>query len=329
MPSTHARHLYDGPSHRTGPQGRLRRGRKLLIACAVAVTAVSSVAVSASANSADVSPASTSAASDGRIYFGVVGDQSLARASSGVSLGHHIYGQLGGNVPVGRMLTMGTSGQSWSAIASAEAGSATYNNIARWADTIKSRGETVLFGFAHEPEATKQGRFGGSDAYIAAYRHVVNVFRARGVNNVEYVWQMTDFAFRVSSSDPREAAKWYPGDGYVDGVGSDAYNWYDCGPGHGNWRDLSISAAPALAFARAHGKQLVLPEFGSQSGPQRAEWLNNAHQWMIANEGSIMAAYYFDRPATTVGNGCNFPLTSSADVGALNNTVDDTAHFTG
>jgi Glycosyl hydrolase family 26 len=328
MQADHARHRYAGPSHRAQPNDRPKRGRTLLMSTAVAIAAVSSLAVSASAYSSSA-PTTTRSTATHRIYFGVVGDQSKARANASTTVGHHEYGQVAGNVPVGRMITMGTSGQSYNAIAAARPGSTTYNNIARWADTIRSRGGTILVAFAHEPEASKHSQFGGASSFIAAYRHVVDVFRARGANNVQFVWQMTDYAFALSSSSSQQAIKWYPGDGYVDAIGPDAYNWYSCGPGHGRWRDLSIPAAPALAFARAHGKQMVLAEFGSQAGPLRAQWLNNAHQWMIANQSSIMAAFYFDRPATVANTGCVFPLSSNADVTALANIVDDTAHFTG
>ena len=334
MPVNDARHRYSGPIHRA--RRTPGRGRKLLLASAVAVTAVSSVVISASAlattaHRSSTHSASTKAAahdsSSSRIFFGIVGDQGTVHADSVASVGHHEYGQVNGNVPVGRMITMGTSGMPWSEIAAAQSGSSTYANIVRWADSIKARGYTILFAFVHEPEASKASKFGTPSDYIAAYRHVVNIFRAQGVTNVDYVWQMTDWAFSAPASDPRAAARWYPGDSYVDAVGPDAYNWYNCGPGR--WRDLSVPAGPALTFARAHGKKLVLPEFGSQDGPGRAQWLRNAQAWMIANRGTIEAAFYFDRPATTADNGCVFPLTSSADIGALDGIVDDTAHFTG
>ena len=35
-------------------------------------------------------------------------------------------------------------------------------------------------------------------------------------------------SFELPPSDPRYAAYWYPGDGYVDDIAADVYNWFDC-----------------------------------------------------------------------------------------------------
>ena len=73
----------------------------------------------------------------------------------------------------------------------------------------------------------------------------------------------------------------------------------------------------------------MLAEFGSQSGPQRAAWLNSAQQYFIANRSELVAAFYFDRPPTTAnGADCNWSLTSSADIAAFRAIADDTAYFT-
>jgi Glycosyl hydrolase family 26 len=221
---------------------------------------------------------------------------------------------------------MGINGYTYASVAAASPGSAIYANIVRWADTIGSRSNLTFFGFMKEPEASDDAHFGSVSDYLAAYRHVVDIFRSQSLTNVHYVWQMTAYSF--VSTGANAAIHYYPGDSYVDVVAEDPYNWGGCGPG-GPWRNLSIAANPALSFAEAHGKLAMLGEFASQTGPLRASWLASAQQWLIANRGEIQAAFYFDRPPTTaLGHACVWSLTSSADIAAFRAIVNDTTYFT-
>ena len=258
----------------------------------------------------------------GKIDFGV--DGTMSQVAKTVNVDRHIYGQLNSHVPVARMVTMGPGNSNYAAIASAQPGSSVYNNIVRWADTIKSRGTLTYFGFTHEPESKFQAKFGSTSQYIAAFRHVVTIFRAQHLSNVRYVWQMTAYGF--VRKDSHAAANYYPGNSYVDIVASDAYNWFGCGSG-GPWRDLAGIAQPTLDFAKAHNKLAMLAEFASEIGPQRATWLKNAQAYFIQNRFNLVAAFYFDRTPTQ-GPGCDFQLHSSADQNAFRAIANDTAYFT-
>ena len=299
--------------------------RRTVLASVVGLAmACSATMGSASAHPATKASANTPAAvNTDKIYFGV--DGTVSQAAQGQNVARHIYGELTGSVPNSRMVTMGIGGSTYAAVTAAAPGSATYNNIVRWADTIKARGTFTFFGFSHEPEASDQARLGTAPQYIAAYQHVVDIMRAQDVPNVKYVWQMTAYGFVRKGAG--NANNYYPGDTYVDYVAADAYNWGGCGPGT-PWRDLSVVANPVLAFAEAHGKLAMLAEFGSQSGSQRAAWLTSAHQYFVANRSELAAAFYFDRPPTTPsGASCNWSLTSTADIAAFRATVSDTAYF--
>jgi hypothetical protein len=260
--------------------------------------------------------AGTGAAATPKIYFGIDGT-----ASNMPVMSKHAYGQLNGNVPVARMITMGSGGVHWSALAAAQRGSSAYTNLTRWADALKTRSGPIYLAVAHEPEAKALRSYGSSAQYAAAYRHVVTVFRSLGVTNVRWTWQMTANSFFVKSSDPRSAPTWYPGNGYVDDVAIDGYNWAGCRGG--TTQQLSAIAAPALKFARANGKGLLLGEFGT--GPSaRSQWLQNAKAFLITNNQTIRAAYYFDHFYSA--SGCNWELTSSADISALKSIAAD-SHF--
>lgn len=262
------------------------------------------------------------------IYVGAVGDVQTIINRTSRNIGVHTYGNFSGKVPEGRMVTVEANGQ-WADIARTQPGSQLYNDMVRWTQTIKSRPEHILLAYQHEPEMNSKANRGSAQDYINAFRRVVTIFRQQGVTNVSYTWQMTDWAFRTSPSDRQYAAKWYPGDAYVDTVGADAYNWNTCGQGQGRWVELSSLFGPAVAFARAHGKKASLPEFASDVGPQRTQWLANAHNYLLENKRVIQAVFYFNHPPTNMANSdCRWNLSTSAEYSGYGQIAADTANFT-
>jgi hypothetical protein len=297
------------PRHRAVAPSQTRRRLALALPAAglVVATAVTGLGTSA-------------AATTSKIYFGV--DGSSSKAARETPMSDHAYSQYTRNPPNARMITMGNGNLSWNSVAGAKPGSSVYNDFVRWADVLKARPGPILLTFSHEPEASGQKRFGSSAGFIAAWRHVVDIFRAQGVRNVQWTWQMTAFSFRARSSDSRAANKWYPGDAYVDNVAGDAYNWSACRGG--GLQQLSTVASGLLAFARAHHKGAVLGEYGTGPGASRAPWLRNAAAFLIQNANTFRAAYYFDH---TNGSGCSWGLTSSTDINTLASLSRD-PHFT-
>lgn len=256
------------------------------------------------------------------ILLGASGDADELQAQVGVPLARHYFGQLNGRVPAGRLVNMKPN-VTWSRVATAQTGSAVHADIVRWADTINARPGRVLFTFSHEPEGASSDWLGSNTEFIAAFKRVQTIFRNRGVDNVEYTWNMTSNAFRVPSTDDRYAPKWYPGDAYVDNVATAGYNWYNCGEGKGNWESLESRASAPLAFAKRHGKPYVLAEFASQRDPRRAQWIRDAHTWLKANRAYIRGAFYYN--TSDARPGCYWRLTTEAEISAFKTMASDPA----
>lgn len=253
------------------------------------------------------------------IYLGSAGDVETLRQRTGQSLASHDYGYFERKVPTGRMVTVRfENNMLWRNTAALKAGSTGYQQIVTWADTLKARGGEVLLAFHSEPEHSGAKKFGTPEEFRAAYRRVVDIFRARGANNVVFTWQMTAYAFRADPSEYNYAPNWYPGNAYVDVVGADPYNWFDCGHGRGRWMSLKDLSDPAVSFARARGKQFALPEFASVRDSRRPAWLKEAGQWLAANDDVVVAAFYFNRKPTNSANAeCTWPLSTDADYTAF------------
>jgi beta-mannanase len=291
----------------------LRRAvdRRLLAATAAALTAVLGLGLAPPVSAAVP------------IYVGAVGEVEQLARETGSSLAVHAYAHFDQPVPDARMITV-KADATWQEVAAAPPGSALHSDIVRWARTIEGRPGPVFFAYHHEPEASGSSGYGSSADYVSAYRRVVSLFRAEGVTNVRFTWQMTDWAFRVSPADPRHAAHWYPGDDYVDVVGADAFNWFDCGEGRGRWMPLATLVDPALDFARAHGKQVSLPEFGADPDPRRAQWLAEAHDYFVANRDVVTAVFYFNRGPTNPANSdCAWTLDRPAEHAAFGDMARD------
>ena len=125
------------------------------------------------------------------------------------------------------------------------------------ADAFIAFGSPAYLTFHHEPE-DNVGRFGSPSDYVAAFRHIVDVFRAEGVTNVAFVWTMTALAFVHGSAE-----SFYPGDDAVDIVAADGYNWAPGQPG-ANWKPFQDVFSDANGFAIAHGKPFFVGEYGVQ-----------------------------------------------------------------
>jgi len=307
-------HAVPGRHRSTTRATRSLRVRRSVIAClAAGAAAVSAVTVSTAADARTP------------MYFGsVAGGYSQASSASGENLANHAYSSFSSKPPVARMITVHAGGSSWRQVANAQPGSALYNDIVRWAQTIKARGGRVMVAFNHEPEAAAGGYRGTAAEFIAAWRHVHSIFDKQGASNVEWTLQMTAYAFRVGSGDARSISRWYPGDSWVDNVGADAYNWNVCGEGSGKYNELSALGAPVLAFARAHHKAASFPEFASNANSTRVQWIRNAHQYFLSNQDVLSAAFYFNRPPTVkANNDCRWSLSTSAEWDAFGDIARD------
>ena len=136
-------------------------------------------------------------------------------------------------------------------VAAAQPGSALHNDIVRWADRMRDYDAPVYFTYNHEPESSASFAMGDAPDFITAWRNVYQIFQERGATNVKFMWIMTDYAFWVGSQARNDAGKWYPGDDYLEAMGADAYNWYNCRPGINNpWKTLEQIIRP---FPRLRG----------------------------------------------------------------------------
>jgi len=93
--------------------------------------------------------------------------------------------------------------------------------LTTYAGQVRAFGHPVILSFAAEMNGSWYAwGYGHTPAqqFVAAWRHVVNVFRARGARNVTWLWTVNTI---TEPSAPLQ--QWWPGASYVDWVGIDGY----------------------------------------------------------------------------------------------------------
>ncbi len=142
--------------------------------------------------------------------------------------------------------------------------------LTTYAQAVKNFGCVVVLSLGHEmngwwypwgrPRTTPED-------FIAAWRHVHDLFARQGVGNVLWSW---DPSHQYSSPKPGKiaspASEWYPGSKYVDWVGLDGYLGYDT---NGHPQTFSEIFAFQLNDVRqiAPHKLVYIAETGVAPGP--------------------------------------------------------------
>jgi mannan endo-1,4-beta-mannosidase len=93
-----------------------------------------------------------------------------------------------------------------------------------YADSVRSFDHKVILGFGHEmngPWFSWGWRHTRAKVFVAAWRHIVDVFRQQGASNVIWLWTIN--VDPPNDDAIQNPARWWPGSTYVDWVGIDGY----------------------------------------------------------------------------------------------------------
>jgi beta-mannanase len=147
--------------------------------------------------------------------------------------------------------------------------------IRQWARDAAQWGQPMYVRWAHEmngdwyPWCVDVNGNSAAD-YVAAWRHIVDIFREEGAVNVRWVWSPNRIG---NGAVPFEAL--YPGDDVVDWVALDGYN-RSTSPG--TWRDFATLFRQSYqALTALTEKPVMIAETAStEAGGNKAEWIRQA-----------------------------------------------------
>ena len=166
--------------------------------------------------------------------------------------------------------------------------------IRAWATGAARWGRPLLVRFAPEMNGTWNPWSAGVNGnhardFVAAWRHVHDLFAAAGAANVAWVWSPSV----IYRGSPRLASL-YPGDAYVDWVGIDGYNWGTSRP-WSRWQSFDGVFGPTLAAVRRlTRKPLMLAEVASsERGGDKGAWVRGFFAGLRRNP-AILAFVWFN-----------------------------------
>lgn len=210
----------------------------------------------------------------------------------------HIYVHLGTPLPYARFAWDRANGRiplvdwdvadpaySWARIAAGQA-DGIINATARAAAAY---GQPLLLSFDHEPlySAFVPGR---PAQFVAAWRHVVDRFRAAGADNVFWVLILT-----ASTYDQGIADAYYPGRAYVNFLAADGYNWKFAHKAR--WRSFADIFTSFYYYTLEKHLPGMITEAGTLEDPndpgRKAAWYAGADAWLHAHP-NIKAFVYFN-----------------------------------
>lgn len=147
--------------------------------------------------------------------------------------------------------------------------------VKRFAQDVKKAKGPVVLRFGHEMNETwypwSEERNGNRQGdYVAAWRHVHDLFEGQGVDNVIWLWcPDTQSAGRPALS------RFYPGDDYVDWMGMEAYS-----------TDDAETAGPLLddtydELTDLSDKPVFIGEAGARPTNAKALWTQDFFAWLM------------------------------------------------
>jgi hypothetical protein len=165
--------------------------------------------------------------------------------------------------------------------------------VDEWARDAVRFGAPILVRLGHEMNDPYRYPWGPQnnrpEDFVAAWRHVVERFRAAGAHNVVWVW---------SPHVAYEGYEWfYPGGDVVDWVATGALNYGTVAHWSRWWTFQEIFGQRYEALA-AFGKPIMIAEFGTLAvGGDRAAWLAEALDALPERFPAVKALLFFHVPA--------------------------------
>ncbi len=168
--------------------------------------------------------------------------------------------------------------------------------ISQWARDAATWGKPFYIRFAHEADGTwypwSIGVNGNSSAdYIAAWQHVVTLFRQAGATNARWVW-----CVNVLYPGATPISQIYPGDAWVDWVAVDGYNWGNT-QDWSTWQSLTdVFSESYNALAALTSKPQMIAEVGStEAGGNKANWITQGFLTDLAKRmPNVRAVIWFN-----------------------------------
>jgi len=199
--------------------------------------------------------------------------------------------------------------------------------IREWARAIRNVGGPVMLRPMHEMNGDwypwgAEANGNTPVQFIAAWRHVHDLFEEEGATNVTWVWSVN----RTSHPDVREnrPAALYPGDDYVDWTAMSGFNWGTTRQWM-TWMTFDDLYEEPIKFLESVGKPIAISEFGSvEVSGDKAEWIEDAYERIRIEHPLVGIVVYYDNPEKGLKGEQDWQIASSPEsLAAYQEAVSD------
>ena len=223
-----------------------------------------------------------------------------------LDIDHHFYGWSGSSqtfpAAIGRWdVSHGRIPMiSWEGAHLVSISSGAYDSLIRArARSVKNFGHRVFIRWGYEMNGdwnpwdgshnNSAGYHDGPSKYVAAWRHIHNIFQHVGATNATWVWCPNDQD--VPSASWNHWTNYYPGDAYVDWVCVDGYNWGNT-QSWSRWTPFG-SLFNGVYRTYAGRKPIMIGEVASlERGGDKAQWIRGMWTSLVYHYPKVRAVVW-------------------------------------
>jgi Glycosyl hydrolase family 26 len=202
---------------------------------------------------------------------------------------------------------------SWMGTSTKDTASGRHDDIfGQRADAVKALGQPIFLRWFWEADgerASKKKPAGSPQQYVAAWRHLHDLFQSHGATNAVWVWCPVSLHFYRGTAQP-----FYPGDDVVDWICADGYNW---APGKPNtpYQSFQSLFEAFYKFGNEHNKPLMVGETGVQENNpgDKTNWIKAMRESVKQHYPNVVAFLYFDVDDSGSNGNYDWRLNSSPE----------------
>jgi hypothetical protein len=143
--------------------------------------------------------------------------------------------------------------------------------LSAYAEAVRAYAHPVIMSFGHEMNgnwSTWGYRHTPPAVFVAAWRHIVNLFRALNARNVTWMWTVNIINNTKRGNIP-SPGPWWPGSSYVNWVGIDGYYLKS------NWQFAPLFGPTIGAVRALTGDPILIAETGAVPAAGQSAKIND------------------------------------------------------
>jgi hypothetical protein len=191
----------------------------------------------------------------------------------------------------------------------AEIASGRYDGyLSSYAEAVRAYKHPVIVSFGHEMNGDWSSwgyRHTRPAVFVAAWRHIVTLFRTLGARNITWLWTVNIINNTTQGNIPNPAP-WWPGSSYVDWVGIDGYYLKP------SWQFAPLFGPTIGAVQALTGDPILIAETGAVRAANQPAKINDLFAGI--HSYGLLGFVWFD---TTDAKGQPFGITGSAAIDAF------------